>query len=153
MDTNEFIEKLNRSDNSFFEAMADDVGLLSRIPHNKSGLERFLENYISEVVFKDSKGVTKTVIACSDNRLIKMFALKRNSAYEKNISDIIAMNVTGIHSKSPFHVLSWNLLKNDYCKIPLKAWRIGRWIRISKDNIAIINEAVRDILKKDNGEI
>ena len=52
---------------------------------------------------------------------------------------------TGLKNNSSVLTTSWNIMKNDYCTIPLNKWKIVNWIEINESNAELINDVIRDM--------
>lgn len=149
----DFIKILSESNNKLLVSNSETMTEWSKLKHNKEGLELFLNYNLAEVYFEDNEGTLKKVIACSNTSLIKMFSLKRESSgYKSTVRKLAGMKSKGIHNKEKTNVLTWNFLKNDYCRINItKTWYLGQWITLSENNVVILNETMKDIL--DNSKI
>lgn len=143
-----FLETISKSNNRLLVSNAKHSGEWGNLKHNKECLELFLNHNLSEVFFTAEDGKERRIIASSNTTLIKMFSLKKGPSYTKEIASLTKKASSGIHTKSPFSVLSWDFINNRYCTIPTRGmWYLGNWITISEDNISLLNETIRDILE------
>ena len=148
-----FLEVLANSNNRLLVSNAKNSRDWNNLKHNKECLELFLNHNLSEVFFTAEDGNERRIIASSNTTLIKMFSIKRGPSYTKEIASLRKKASPGIHTKSPFNVLTWDFMNNRYCTIPTRGmWYLGNWITISEDNVALLNETIRDILENTKNE-
>lgn len=148
-----FLQTLSESSNRLLVSNAETMGDWNKLKHNKESLELFLNHNLAEVFFTAEDGGERKVIASSNTTLVKMFSLKKGPSYKKEIANLSRMASKGIHTKDTFNVLTWDFINNRYCTIPTRGmWYLGNWISLSEENIALLNETMRDILGKTKGK-
>lgn len=142
----EFIDILKNSKNRVLVSEANSLGKWSQLKHNKESLELFLNYNIAEIEFfsKKTKNL-KRVLVCSNTNFIKAINAKSDSDKKKIIESLPRTHSTGLKNNSSVLTTSWNIMKNDYCTIPLNKWKIVNWIEINESNAELINDVIRDM--------
>ena len=54
----------------------------------------------------------------------------------------------GIRTKEKSTVLTYNLLENKYCTMPLDMWEIVTFLTITPENIEILDKVTNEMLKR-----
>ena len=146
MTIDEFIDILKNSNNRILVSEASNLGKWSQLKHNKESLELFLNYNIAEIEFLSKKSrKLKRVLVCSNTNFIKAVNAKSDSDKKKIIKNIPSSHSTGLKNNSSVLTTSWNIMKNDYCTIPLNRWKIVNWIEINESNAELINDIIRDM--------
>ena len=146
MTIDEFIDILKNSNNRILVSEASNLGKWSQLKHNKESLELFLNYNIAEIEFLSKKSrKLKRVLVCSNTNFIKAVNAKSDSDKKKIIENIPSSHSTGLKNNSSVLTTSWNIMKNDYCTIPLNRWKIVNWIEINESNAELINDIIRDM--------
>lgn len=145
MDIETFISDLKESKNKLLSGDAADLQRWDMLRHTKQGLETFLNFNIAKITFETAKKTESTIICTSNTTFIKLFSVAKASDVKK----IAKIKSKGLISKQPNQVLTWNLLENKYCTIPLKSWYIHpfEWVTISPKNIEVLHKVTNDLLK------
>ena len=146
MTIDEFIDILKNSKNKILVSEASNLGKWSQLKHNKESLELFLNYNIAEIEFRSKKTKDlKRVLVCSNTNFIKAVNAKSDSDKKKIIESLPKIHSTGLKNNSSILTTSWNIMKNDYCTIPLNSWKIVNWIEINESNAELINDIIRDM--------
>lgn len=141
------VDQLKQSGKKLLEVQGEGMQLWSKLKHNKSDLETFLQFNVAELRFKlkDSPDF-KTIVCTSNTRLIKTFQALKEIDKRKALESI---PFAGIHTKEPFSVLTFNLVENKYNTVYLKSWDLGNFVTITEKNVAILDALLCDLLERD----
>ena len=112
--------------------------------HNKQDLELFLNFNIAEIEFKTKSDEKATVIGTANTSLVKVFSAKKDVDKQK----VAKLKSSGMRTKDSTSVQIWDLVENKPKTIMLSAWSIKNFISISEKNILVLDEVLRDLLKK-----
>ena len=111
---------------------------------NKHNLELFLQFNIAELRFKPKNSAKYANIVCTSNtQFIEIFKPLKES---RKLDAQRSTPFSGIYTKNPFSIMTYNLLSNRYNTIMLKAWDVLNFITISPQNILVLDKIVNDIL-------
>lgn len=140
------IDQLKQSGKKMLEATVEGVEMWSKLKHNKSDLETFLQFNITELRFKpgDSKEF-KTIVCTSNTRLIKVFQALKTFDKKKALA---STPFAGIKTRDSTSVLTFNLVDNKYNTISLKAWELGNFMPITEKNVEALDILLSDLLKR-----
>lgn len=140
----DIIKKLRESGNKLLQTEAEDMAKWSKLRHSKADLELFLAFNIAEIEFKGSDGEAHSVVCTSSTPFINVFkALKA-----KDKAKFAKTASSGIKTNKMDSVMSWDLVDCKMKTISLKSWQIKNFISISKDNILVLDQVIRNILAK-----
>lgn len=140
----DFIQQMRASGNKLLETEAQDLATWSKLKHNKQDLELFLNFNIAEIEFKTKSDEKATVIGTANTSLVKVFSAKKDVDKQKAAK----LKSSGMRTKDSTSVQIWDLVENKPKTIMLSAWSIKNFISISEKNILVIDEVLRDLLKK-----
>ena len=140
----DFIQQMRASGNKLLETEAQDLATWSKLKHNKQDLELFLNFNIAEIEFKTKSDEKATVIGTANTSLVKVFSTKKDVDKQKAAK----LKSSGMRTKDSTSVQIWDLVENKPKTIMLSAWSIKNFISISEKNILVIDEVLRDLLKK-----
>ena len=135
---------MRASGNKLLETEAQDLATWSKLKHNKQDLELFLNFNIAEIEFKTKSDEKATVIGTANTSLVKVFSAKKDVDKQKAAK----LKSSGMRTKDSTSVQIWDLVENKPKTIMLSAWSIKNFISISEKNILVIDEVLRDLLKK-----
>lgn len=140
----DFIQQMRASGNKLLENEAQDLATWSKLKHNKQDLELFLNFNIAEIEFKTKSDEKATVIGTANTSLVKVFSAKKDVDKQKAAK----LKSSGMRTKDSTSVQIWDLVENKPKTIMLSAWSIKNFISISEKNILVLDEVLRDLLKK-----
>ncbi len=140
----DFIQQMRASGNKLLETEAQDLATWSKLKHNKQDLELFLNFNIAEIEFKMKSDEKATVIGTANTSLVKVFSAKKDVDKQKAAK----LKSSGMRTKDSTSVQIWDLVENKPKTIMLSAWSIKNFISISEKNILVLDEVLRDLLKK-----
>ena len=141
----DLIQKMLDSGNKTIVAAANDMSKWKELKHDKTGLETFLKYNIALIRFRKKNAATyKTVTCTSNTRFIEVFSKLKSS--EKK--EALKSKFDGIKTKDLGSTMTFDLMENKYCTIPLLIWNIVHFISITEDNIEILDGVVNEILKR-----
>lgn len=140
----DFIQQMRASGNKLLETEAQDLATWSKLKHNKQDLELFLNFNIAEIEFKTKSDEKATVIGTANTSLVKVFSAKKDVDKQKAAK----LKSSGMRTKDSTSVQIWDLVENKLKTIMLSAWSIKNFISISEKNILVLDEVLRDLLKK-----
>ena len=140
----DFIQQMRASGNKLLETEAQDLATWSKLKHNKQDLELFLNFNIAEIEFKTKSDEKATVIGTANTSLVKVFSAKKDVDKQKAAK----LKSSGMRTKDSTSVQIWDLVENKPKTIMLSAWSIKYFISISEKNILVLDEVLRDLLKK-----
>ena len=140
----DFIQQMRASGNKLLETEAQDLATWSKLKHNKQDLELFLNFNIAEIEFKTKSDEKATVIGTANTSLVKVFSTKKDVDKQKAAK----LKSSGMRTKDSTSVQIWDLVDNKPKTIMLSAWSIKNFISISEKNILVLDEVLRDLLKK-----
>lgn len=140
----DFIQQMRASGNKLLETEAQDLATWSKLKHNKQDLELFLNFNIAEIEFKTKSDEKATVIGTANTSLVKVFSAKKDVDKQKAAK----LKSSGMRTKDSTSVQIWDLVENKPKTIMLSAWSIKNFISISEKNILVLDEVLRDLLKK-----
>ena len=140
----DFIQQMRASGNKLLETEAQDLATWSKLKHNKQDLELFLNFNIAEIEFKTKSDEKATVIGTANTSLVKVFSAKKDVDKQKAAK----LKSSGMRTKDSTSVQIWDLVDNKPKTIMLSAWSIKNFISISEKNILVLDEVLRDLLKK-----
>ena len=140
----DFIQQMRASGNKLLETEAQDLATWSKLKHNKQDLELFLNFNIAEIEFKTKSDEKATVIGTANTSLVKVFSTKKDVDKQKAAK----LKSSGMRTKDSTSVQIWDLVENKPKTIMLSAWSIKNFISISEKNILVLDEVLRDLLKK-----
>ena len=140
----DFIQQMRASGNKLLETEAQDLATWSKLKHNKQDLELFLNFNIAEIEFKTKSDEKATVIGTANTSLVKVFSAKKDVDKQKAAK----LKSSGMRTKDSTSVQIWDLVENKPKTIILSAWSIKNFISISEKNILVLDEVLRDLLKK-----
>ena len=140
----DFIQQMRASGNKLLETEAQDLATWSKLKHNKQDLELFLNFNIAEIEFKTKSDEKATVIGTANTSLVKVFSAKKDVDKQKAAK----LKSSGMRTKDSTSVQIWDLVENKPKTIMLSTWSIKNFISISEKNILVIDEVLRDLLKK-----
>ena len=135
---------MRASGNKLLETEAQDLATWSKLKHNKQDLELFLNFNIGEIEFKTKSDEKATVIGTANTSLVKVFSAKKDVDKQKAAK----LKSSGMRTKDSTSVQIWDLVENKPKTIMLSAWSIKNFISISEKNILVLDEVLRDLLKK-----
>ena len=135
---------MRASGNKLLETEAQDLATWSKLKHNKQDLELFLNFNIAEIEFKMKSDEKATVIGTANTSLVKVFSAKKDVDKQKAAK----LKSSGMRTKDSTSVQIWDLVENKPKTIMLSAWSIKNFISISEKNILVLDEVLRDLLKK-----
>ena len=135
---------MRASGNKMLETEAQDLATWSKLKHNKQDLELFLNFNIAEIEFKTKSDEKATVIGTANTSLVKVFSAKKDVDKQKAAK----LKSSGMRTKDSTSVQIWDLVENKPKTIMLSAWSIKNFISISEKNILVLDEVLRDLLKK-----
>lgn len=135
---------MRASGNKLLETEAQDLATWSKLKHNKQDLELFLNFNIAEIEFKTKSDEKATVIGTANTSLVKVFSAKKDVDKQKAAK----LKSSGMRTKDSTSVQIWDLVENKLKTIMLSAWSIKNFISISEKNILVLDEVLRDLLKK-----
>lgn len=61
---------------------------------------------------------------------------------------MLKLKSSGMHTKDSLSVNVWDLVDNKMKTVSLKSWQIMNFITIREENLLLLDEVLRDILKK-----
>lgn len=138
------IHRIKSTNNPLLVSEAASVEKWKDLPHNKSGLELFLQFNIAELKFKPKSLMAfKTVICTSNTQFISVFTQRRESLKNEAAAKVA---FSGIYTKDSDSVMSFNLLTNRYNTISIRAWEIVNFVSIIPENVVVLDQIVNDIL-------
>ena len=140
----DFIQQMRASGNKLLETEAQDLATWSKLKHNKQDLELFLNFNIAEIEFKTKSDEKATVIGTANTSLVKVFSAKKDVDKQKAAK----LKSSGMRTKDSTSVQIWDLVENKPKTIMLSAWSIKNFISINEKNILVLDEVLRDLLKK-----
>lgn len=140
----DFIQQMRASGNKLLETEAQDLATWSKLKHNKQDLELFLNFNIAEIEFKTKSDEKATVIGTANTSLVKVFSAKKDVDKQKAAK----LKSSGMRTKDSTSVQIWDLVENKPKTIMLSVWSIKNFISISEKNILVLDEVLRDLLKK-----
>ena len=135
---------MRASGNKLLETEAQDLATWSKLKHNKQDLELFLNFNIAEIEFKTKSDEKATVIGTANTSLVKVFSAKKDVDKQKAAK----LKSSGMRTKDSTSVQIWDLVENKPKTIMLSAWSIKNFISISEKNMLVLDEVLRDLLKK-----
>ena len=141
----DLVEKLLESGNKVLEAAGKQLPKWKKLKHNKQDLELFLQFNIAHLRYRPKNGIVMQDIVCTSNtQFIEVFLKLKESEKKKALK---AKN-SGIRTKDPKSILTFNLLENKYNTIMLDFWEIVNFLTVTPDNIEILDRVVNDMLKR-----
>lgn len=140
----DIIKTLKESKNKLLEAEAEDLGVWSKLKHNKEDLELFLNHNIAEIKFLTKDGKEASVIGTANTTLITIFQLKKDAEKKK----LKFVKSRGLKTNDTTSVQIWDLVDGHPKTVFLKSWVILDFISISEKNILLLDQILHDLLKK-----
>ncbi len=139
------IDQLRESDNALVRATAKDYSKWSKLKHTKQDLELLLSFNIAEIRFrpKDQKEYVKAVVT-GNQRFIKVY----KAVKKKDKVKMAASSFAGLKTKDPGSVLAYDLVEKKFKTVVLESWQIVNFITLSEDNVLVLDELVRDCLRR-----
>lgn len=137
------IQTLRESNAELLKAESKDLARWSKLKHIKQDFELFLQFNIAEIEFKTVDGNDDSVVCTSNTALIKILDTKKPEDKKK----LVKFRGPSLKSKDPNSVLTWDLVNNSYKTIYLNSWQIVNFISISPDNVLVLDELIKKILK------
>lgn len=137
------VDKIRSSSSELLKAEGADMAKWSKLRHTKADLELFLNYNIAEITFTASDKTEHRMICTSNTTLIKLFSL----AKENERAKVSSISSSGIRTKDLKSVDTWDLEANKRKTIKLDRWQIINFVSITPDNILIVDEIVRKLLK------
>ena len=137
------ISKLRSSNAELLKAEAVDLAKWSKLRHVKEDFELFLNFNIAEVEFKTADGKDRKIICTSNTTLVELFSLVKDNERAK----VAKKQSAGIKTRDKTSVDTWDLVENKRKTVKLKSWQIVNFISITPENILILDELVRKLLK------
>ena len=137
------ISKLRSSNAELLKAEAVDLAKWSKLRHVKEDFELFLNFNIAEVEFKTADGKDRKIICTSNTTLVELFSLAKDNERAK----VAKKQSAGIKTRDKTSVDTWDLVENKRKTVKLKSWQIVNFISITPENILILDELVRKLLK------
>lgn len=140
----DLVEKLLNSGNKVLEAAGKQLPKWKKLKHNKQDLELFLQFNIVHLRFRlKNNAVMQDIVCTSNTSFIEVFSKLKESEKKKALKS----KNTGIKTRDPNSILTFNLLDNKYNTIMLDFWEITNFLTITPDNIEILDKFVGEILK------
>ena len=139
----DIISKLRSSNTELLKAEAVDLTKWSKLRHVKEDFELFLNFNIAEVEFKTADGKDRKIICTSNTTLVELFSLVKDNERAK----VAKKQSAGIKTRDKTSVDTWDLVENKRKTVKLKSWQIVNFISITPENILILDELVRKLLK------
>ena len=139
----DIISTLRSSNAELLKAEAADLAKWSKLRHVKDDFELFLNFNIAEVEFKAADGKDCKIICTSNTTLVELFSLAKDNERAK----IAKKQSAGIKTRDKTSVDTWDLVENKRKTVKLKSWQIVNFISITPENILILDELVRKLLK------
>lgn len=139
------IDKMKSSKNKLLEAEAKGLDKWKKLKHTKADLELFLTYNIAEIQYKpkDANGFVK-IVCTSNNRFIKTYsALKKKDKEKYQHSPF-----NGIKTRDTTSVMTYDLEEGTLKTVSLRAWEILNFITITEENVLVLDQLVRDCLKR-----
>jgi len=138
------IEKLAESNDDLRKQQAADLAKWSKFKHTQHDLETFLSFNVAEIEFFTKNGEKRNIVCTNNVPLIKIL---QTAEPEKKKKFIGHSNAT-VHDlfKNKKFVGAWDLIANKYKNIYLSNWQILNFMSISKENILLLDELIRNIL-------
>lgn len=152
MTLEEFQKELNNSDNKILSAYSRSIEDFKNIQDKPLNKKKLLENLFNSSVavvqyISDDKK-KKINIVTSNAVVIKLFNLKKNSEYKKNVATIRKMSSKGIKTTSSIQVKSWALDTKKYVTINLSNVKVPLFITLTEDNIEVLSNWLKELLQK-----
>lgn len=139
-----FIQRLKATNNPMLVSEAESIEKWKNLPHNKSGLELFLQFNIAELKFKPKSLMSfKSIICTSNTQFISVFSQRRESL---KIAAAQKVAFSGIYTKDSDAIMTFNLLTNCYNTVSIRAWEIVNFVAIVPQNVVILDQLVNDVL-------
>ena len=138
------IEKMRESNVKLLEAEAKDLAAWSKTKYTKKDIELFLAFNIAEVKFKTLKGEDRTILCTSNMPLIKILAEAKKENKKKIAAS--ASRATGIRTRSPHTIDTWDLVENKRKTVSLGSFSVINFISITPENILILDELAHSII-------
>ena len=145
MTPEDLMNKLMDSSNQVLKAQSHDAAWI-KLRHNRDDLEVFLRHNITHLKFKTADGKTdKTIVACSNPALVRLFQAKSG----KPVANRISQRPRSTRSKRD-NVLTYDFATDNWCTIPMVDWTIYEFVTVKDENVPIINDILRRILGLDD---
>lgn len=133
-----------RAGSKILQTEAEDIQKWSKLKHNKSDLELFLAFNIAELKFKTVDGADAYGIFTGNMPLVEVMQAAKAADKKK----IVKKKAAAIRTKDPFSVDAWDLVDNKRKTVSLRSWQIVNFLTISPENILVLDEVIKQILKQ-----
>lgn len=137
------LEKMRSSNSELLKAESSDLAKWSKLRHNKADFELFLNFNIAEIEFKTADNRHAKIICTSNTTLIKLYSLIK----EDDVKKTAKLKSDGIKTKDPSSIDTWDLVENKRKTVKLTSWQIVNFISITPENILILDELIKKLLK------
>lgn len=135
------IEIMRKSNSQILKQEAEDLAKWSKLKHTKQDLELFLQFNIAEIQFK-TKTETKIMICTSNMTLVKIM----NQTKKEDKLKLVDITSSGITTKDPKSVLTYDLTDKKHKSINLANWQIINFVSIFPSNILLIDELLNKLM-------
>lgn len=133
-----------RAGSKILQTEAEDIQKWSKLKHNKADLELFLAFNIAELKFKTVDGADASGIFTGNMPLVEVMQAAKATDKKK----IAKKKAAAIRTKDPFSVDAWDLVDNKRKTVSLRSWQIVNFLTISPENIIVLDEVIKKILKQ-----
>ena len=140
----DLIKLMRKSGNEMLETEARDLAQWSKLKHNKSDLELFLNFNIAEIQFKTKDNKDSSIIGTANTTLVKVFSAIKDEDKQKASK----LKSSGMRTKDSTSVHIWDLVENKMKTMLLNSWSIKNFISITEENILLLDKVLRELLKK-----
>ena len=132
-----------RAGSKILQTEAEDLQKWSKLKHNKADLELFLAFNIAELKFKTVDGADASGIFTGNMPLVEVMQAAKATDKKK----IAKKKAAAIRTKDPFSIDAWDLVNNKRKTVSLRSWQIVNFLTISQENILVLDEVIKQILK------
>ena len=120
----DILKTLRESNVALLKAEELDLKKWSRLKHNKTDFELFLQFNLAEIEFTTVDNTESSILCTSNTALIKILNTKK----QKDKKELANLKSSGITTKDLRSVLTWDLIENKYKTISLNSWQIKRFL-------------------------
>ena len=106
-------------------------------------MELFLAFNIAELKFKTVDGADASGIFTGNMPLVEVMQAAKATDKKK----IAKKKAAAIRTKDPFSVDAWDLVDNKRKTVSLRSWQIVNFLTISPENVLVLDEVIKQILK------
>ena len=143
MAAKDIITRMRESSSKLLQTEAEDLAKWKELKHTKECLELFLQFNLVRVTYRKKSGVMDTIVCTTNPAFIKIFSAKK----PEDKKQFVHLPATPMRCDNKHAVALWDMMDNKLKTIPIDLWQIDNFIGITTDNVLILDEIAKKLLK------